>query len=336
MVDVARLAGVSHQTVSRVINGSDKVRPETVERVRQAIKELGYRPNTAARALVTRKSGVIGIVNPTSADYGPAQMQLAIEIAARDNGYSAFISPVAAHNADDLRVALEHALAVDVEGLVVIIPREDMARGIRKDMFSVPVIAVTSPAAAERLGAVQAGHDQKAGMRALVECLIKLGHRNIAHVAGPLDAHEAVERLETWQEVLTEHDLPVPKPIHADWSAESGQLAARVLLERGVPDAVVAPNDDVALGIIHEFLAEGIRIPEDVSVSGFDDIPLSEFFTPALTTVRQDFQLLGSKIMRELSAQIRGEGMSNVQDITITPKLIERGSVGPAPKRKKR
>ena len=195
MADVAALAGVSPQTVSRVSNGEKYVSEPKRQAVLKAMKELGYRPNTAARALVTRRSGLVGIINPSTGKFGPAQMQLAVEMAAREDGFSPSVSPLAGHTSGDMQKAIEHLLAVDVEGIVIIAPIEEMVDDLPSALVNVPVVAVTSVEVARRLGYIAASHDQEAGVRAAIEHLVELGHRDIVHVSGPLDWYEARARL---------------------------------------------------------------------------------------------------------------------------------------------
>lgn len=319
MHDVARLAGVSHQTVSRVLNNLPNVSDSTRKRVLQAIDQLDYRPNQMARGLVTRKSGRIGVISLESLLFGPSSSLLGIEQAARRAGYSV---AVAVLGADEPTQDLSTMLAGQaVDGLIVIAPSEAAAANIRAISPQVPVVAVeasydsTMPVAAV---------DQYRGAQQATEHLMSLGHATVWQLAGPADWIEARDRIEGWRAALSEAGAVTPPLIRGDWSAASGYRAALQLAGQGEVTAVFAANDQMAVGMLHGFHEAGLRVPDDVSVVGFDDIPEAEYLIPALTTVRQDFKAVGHQGVELLTKLIAGEEVSSPS--LIQPELVIRQS----------
>ena len=199
MADVAELVGVSHQTVSRVVNGKGRVSPRTRERVQAAIDQLGYRPNSVARALVTARSGIIGVVTTTSAHFGPSSMLVALEIAAREAGLFTSVVALDRFGPDDVASAFDHFSSLAAEAIVVIAPVDSLAEAVASQGASVPVVAVSGGRAFGR-GVSVVHADQRGGARALAEHLMTLGHRDIACVAGPQEWFEARERVAGWRE----------------------------------------------------------------------------------------------------------------------------------------
>lgn len=299
--DVARLAGVSYQTVSRVLNDLPNVRPATRERVEKAIAQLRYVPSPAARAMVTKRSRTVGLIVPGLPTYGPSTVALHFEAAAREARYS--VSMVSQLDADpaSLRTAAEFLLRQNVEAIVVVTTRRDGVRFLATLELGVPLIVVSSAdVAVDRVGL-----DQYAGARVAVEHLVSLGHRAIRHVAGPSDSADAAERERGWRAVLSEHGLPVREPVVGDWTAESGYAAGRTLLADQAT-AVFVANDVMALGVLRAFGEAGVAVPSEVSVVGFDDVPEAAFFSPPLTTVHQDFYGLGRAAFASALAVLDG------------------------------
>ena len=305
MHDVARLAGVSHQTVSRVLNDHPNVRAETRDRVLEAIRQLNYRPNALARGLVTRRSRTIGVISFDTRLFGPASTLLAIERAARTAGYAVTISSLADLDAASVRSAVESLAGQSVDGVIVIAPREGAARGLRDLRPGLPVVAVEAGYGGE-IPVVSV--DQYAGAQLATNHLLSLGHRTVWHVAGPADWLEARERLEGWQASLAGAGVAAPPVLRGDWSPDSGYRAGLELA--GNPDvtAVFAANDQMALGIMHAFYERGVGVPADVSVVGFDNIPEAAFLIPSLTTVHQDFDELGRRGLKLLVDIMDGDG----------------------------
>jgi len=329
MHDVARAAGVSHQTVSRVLNDHPNVRTETKERVMRAIADLGYRRNTAARALVTRRSGIIGVVTPRSALFGPTSTLIAVEAAAREAGYFVSLASVASSSPAVMTAALEHFMDQAVEGLVVVAPARDLAEAASVVASRVPMVMI-SAGTPDGEGFRTASVDNEMGARKLTRHLLEAGHRDVAHVSGPEDALESAARVRGWAAELKAAGLPVPEPYLGDWSPERGYEVGREMLQRGLPTAVFAANDHLALGVIRALTEAGVRVPEDVSVVGFDDVTGSAFFNPPLTTLKQDFSALGKRCIEMLSGIMRGE---EVENSLIPPVLVVRASTAPPSER---
>lgn len=324
MMDVAAAAGVSHQTVSRVLNGSDKVTAQTRQRVQQAIDELGYRRNSVARALVTRRSGIIGIITTTSVHHGPSSILLAIQLAAREAGYFTGVAPLEVSTPETLRRAVDHFLGQAVEGIVIVAPLVEMAENVDLLDVPVPVVAVRSPMVAQAAGVLSVSVDQEGGARQAVHHLIELGHTDIAHVPGPPDWSEAQARESEWRRVMSEAGLPVREPVARGWNSQTGYDMGLQFVREGVPTAVFAANDELAFGLVRAFHETGLSVPGDVSIVGFDDIPTAKFFIPSLTTVRQDFHELGHQVVTTLIDAIRGDQPLN--PISLPTQLIVRES----------
>jgi DNA-binding LacI/PurR family transcriptional regulator len=320
MADVARLAGVSHQTVSRVINGSTSIRPETKARVVQAIEELGYRPNTAARALVTRRSGIIGIVGNNSGLYGPASVQRSVQEAARAAGYYSSLVPLAEVTLEELRDALDHLARQSVEAIVMIAVQEDALAVVRSTDAGVPLIVVEGDLSGSGL---TVGVDQIDGARQATQHLIDLGHRAIDHVSGPMSFTEAKGRRTGYEDAMRAAGLTPGPHWEGDWTAATGYAIGRQLVERGEGSAIFVANDQMAIGVLHALAEAGLAVPADISVVGFDDIPEAAYLNPALTTVRQDFQAIGRRAIDLVTATLDG---STTDVPLLPPELIIRDS----------
>ncbi|MDP9695830.1 UNVERIFIED_ORG: DNA-binding LacI/PurR family transcriptional regulator [Arthrobacter globiformis] len=324
MEDVARLAGVSHQTVSRVLNTHPNVSAQTRRRVERAIAELGYRRNTAARSLVTRRSQAIGVLGAGTAHYGPANTLLGVQQAARNEGYAVSMASLSEVTTAGIHDALEHFLLQSVDGIVVIVPHETMLKSLHTIALSVPLVAVGF-GADEHL--TVAAVNQRVGAALAVQHLVNLGHTAIAHVSGPQDWIDAAARTEGWRRTLDQAGLPEGVLIQGDWSAESGYRAGLELAAAGNVTALFAANDQMALGALRAFSVAGLRVPEDISVVGFDDQPEAAYFVPPLTTVNQGFKELGARCIRMLLSDM-AHGPSAAASV-LNPKLVVRGSTAP-------
>ena len=319
--DVAALAGVSHQTVSRVINDHPNVSKGTRERVEAAIAELGYRRNTAARSLVTRRSQTIGVLASELAQYGPANTLLGVEQAARDAGYFVSIAALRTVSRDAILDAVRHFLDQSVDGIVVIVPHSETLLALAEVQTGVPVVAVGSRGGESVGGAMV---DQRRGAELAVRHLVEQGHRRIGHVAGPQDWVDGAARAEGWSAALRAAGLEDDLLVVGDWSAGSGYDIGRKLADERTATALFVGNDQMALGLLRAFNEAGVRVPEDVSVVGFDDQPESGYFTPPLTTVRQDFEELGRRCMDLMLGGI--EDGQSVGTTVVEPELVVRRS----------
>jgi DNA-binding LacI/PurR family transcriptional regulator len=323
MADVARLAGVSHQTVSRVINGSASIRPSTRERVLRAIADLGYHPNTAARALVTRRSKIIGIIGSNTALYGPASIQFSIQEAARAAGYFTSLVTLAAVTHDELRGALGYLSRQSVEAIVMIVTQQEALAVVRSEATTIPLIVVEGELSGQGLSV---GVDQMEGARLATQHLVDLGHRDIVHVSGPLTWTEARARRAGYVEVMRAARLQVRADLEGDWSPARGYAIGRELVKRKDFSAIFVANDQMAIGILHAFAQAGIAVPDDVSLIGFDDVPEAAYLNPALSTVRQDFHAVGRRAIDLLTAVL--DGVSSATPL-LAPELVVRDSTRP-------
>src|SRR4051795_8801515 len=290
MTDVARLAGVSHQTVSRVINGSQAVRPATRERVLEAMAQLDYRPNPVARALVTGRSKTLGVVSFDTTLYGPASTLFAIEQAAHEAGYFITIVSLTTLDLPSVLDAVERLRAQGVDGILVIAPYEGAAHALMQAPTGFPIVAVEAGPAG---GIPVAAIDQFAGAAIATRHLLELGHRTVTHIAGPNHYLEAQQRLAGWRPPLIAAGADLRPAPEGDWSPRAGYEFGRAL-DPGVT-AIFVANDQMALGVLRALHEAGRTVPGDVSVVGFDDIPEAPFFMPPLTTVRQDFDEMGRR-----------------------------------------
>jgi DNA-binding LacI/PurR family transcriptional regulator len=325
--DVARRAGVSYQTVSRVLNDSGAVRDETRSRVLLAIDELGYRPNPAARALATSRSKTIGVLSSQSALYGPSTSIQAIEVAARAAGYGLSVTSIDSSEYESIRSGLDHLLGQSIDALVVLAPQVRVFEAIREASIEVPLVTLEATALDPGRGL---SVDQERGARMAVRHLIDFGHTEIVHIGGPADWIEANARFEGYAGELRDAGLRDREGIVGDWTAQFGYVAGRELLRARDFTAVFCGNDQTALGFMHACRDAGVRVPEDVSVVGFDDTPESSHFAPALTTIRQNFVEIGRRAVALLVAEL--DGVPGPGHEPIAPELVIRASSGPAPR----
>ncbi len=320
MADVARLAGVSHQTVSRVLNNHPNVRPRTRENVLAAVQELGYRPNAAARSLVTRRTNALGVISFDTTLYGPASMLYGIEQAARPD-YSVTIASLPGFDRSSVLAAVDHLLGQAVEGIIIIAPQTAAVAGLGGMTADVPLLAVGCGILTSLASVAIANVD---GALVATRYLLGLGHRTVHHLAGPAYSLDAQERVDGWREALRSAGAALSKPLRGDWSARSGyELGLQLAPMPGVT-AVFCGNDQMALGLLRALSERSIRVPRDVSVVGFDDIPESEFFLPPLTTMRQDFGELGRRALRLLVDRINDDEAS--PGVPVAAELVVRAS----------
>lgn len=323
MVDVAARAGVSHQTVSRVLNDFPMVKEETRARVLKVVEELGYRRNSAARMLATNRSGRIGMISGHLAFYGPSSIAVAVQEAGHEAGYELSLVGLSEFSAENLRDAVERLLDQAVEALVIAVAHRDALVLARSLDLAIPVAVVQGVTA----GAVMAaGIDQEVGGLLATEHLLDLGHRQVAHVTGPLDWVEAGQRREGWLRAHERRGLRPGPELLGDWSAASGYQAGLRLADDPQVTAVVAANDTMALGLLHALHERGRRVPEHISVVGFDNVPGAEYYWPALTTVSQAFTLLGRRAVELTLRALTGETEPSVE--LVQPELVVRGSTG--------
>jgi DNA-binding LacI/PurR family transcriptional regulator len=324
MVDVAQLAGVSHQTVSRVVNNDTGVRSLTRQRVLSAIEELGYRRNSAARALATGRSQTLGVVTLNSTLYGPASTLYSIEQAALDSKYFVTVASLRSTDRTAVRQAIERLVNQGVAGVVVIAPLDSVAQALADLPADLPCVLVEGDSEAN-VDVVTV--DQHAGARAATQHLLDCGHRTVWHVSGPRDWLEARQRTAGWRAALHDAGAEIPPVLRGDWSPESGFDAGRMLAEMPHASAVFVANDAMALGVLRALAEGGRNIPGDVSVVGFDDVPEAAYFRPPLTTVRQEFGEVGRRGLALLLDRIAG-GPHTTSRIVVETQLVIRESTG--------
>lgn len=318
MVDVAKIAGVSAQTVSRVANGRANVDQDTRTKVLKAMGVVGYQPNGAARALATGRFGAFGVISFSVARIGDARTIEAIAVASRAAGYSINLMTLERPTAGGISAAIANLAGQNVDGLVI----------IQAEILDVPslvigpnlpvVITDTYPSTHPDYPIVDT--DQEGGVRRAVEYLLAMGHRSVWHLAGPTTSSAAQERLRAWEQVLDRAGAE-RHPVHrGDWTAASGYRIGQRLAEvpRDQLTALFCANDQMALGVMRAFHERGIRIPQDVSVVGFDDIDEAEYVWPPLTTIRQRFEQLGALCVQTLLEQIE-VGSRTVEPVRVVP-----------------
>lgn len=323
LVDVARLAGVSHMTVSRVLNSHPMVKEETRQRVLAAVAELGYRRNSIARALHGDASKTLGVVLAGEELFELSKVLLGIETAAKQAGYWVNLAAWHGGSAADLTETVNRLIDQSVDGIAFVADRPMAAQALASVDSRVPVAVVMSGAVDnDRLGSVEI--DQVAGARALTRHLLDLGHRRIVHLSGPSQVFDAQARVEGFRLEVAAAGLKKPDVVEGDFTPESGYDLTRALLRRKtLPTAVFAGNDMMAIGALKAFAEAGLRVPADVSLVGFDDSPGMTHLVPPLTTVRQNFTALGTAVIEMLLLMLAGGTPTHR---LIIPTLIERES----------
>ncbi|MGN9761980.1 LacI family DNA-binding transcriptional regulator [Streptomyces sp. SD31] len=327
-VDVARLAGVSQKTVSRVFNDEPYVSADVRRRVLEAAEELGYRPNNAARALASGRTRSIGVVTLGTALYGPASLIMGVERAARNTGYALRVVNTMEGDPAGVVGAVESLLDQGVDGIVISEPIDEGHDGDLSARLDMPVLVLGAPPMlTPRALAAGTGADLMA--RTATEHLLELGHETVHHLAGPQRWYAARDRAEGWRAALTAHGRTVPPVVEGDWSAASGYAAGRELASDGEVTAVFAANDDMAIGLVRALAEAGRRVPEDVSVVGFDDIPVAPYVTPPLTTMRQPFDAVAQEGLKRLVHAIENPQADPLPASDPPVDLVIRSSTAP-------
>ena len=319
--DVAKLAGVSHQTVSRVLNNHPSLKPATREKVEGAIAELKYRPNQAARQLVTSRSRMIGILIAGTELYGPWAILNAMEREARLEGYSVISISLQPDSPESWHEGIEQLRNLDIDGVITIALPNAIVREVEKALATATIVIVdTEPS--KKFDAVNI--ENFIGGKMATQHLIGLGHKKIIHVSGPIDGYEGQMRIQGYEAAMEEAKLK-PEVIEGNWSIEKGYEVGGAIAQRKVlPTAIFTSNDHLAIGVIKAMNENGIRIPKDLSIIGFDDIPEAAYLSPALTTIRQDFDNLGKLAINRMLDQLKSPSKPGA--FKIEPELIVRES----------
>jgi DNA-binding LacI/PurR family transcriptional regulator len=327
MLDVAERAGVSYQTVSRVINSHPYVSEDARQKVQEAIDALEYRPSKAAIKLRSKLSKTIAIVLYGSWFHGPVQVALNVEMAAKTSGFDVILTNVT-ETQQQVTEALQNVKDWSVEGVVMIIPAYGLSgEQIQSICEDIPVVHIDSQPSLSLPSVIL---DERYGTQQVIEHLISLGHKRFCEISGPLNWYSSQIRHQTCQDVLSEHAIEPPLHIEGNWSTPGGYQATRRLLEQGHSfSAIIAANDSMALGAYRALHQAGLRVPEDVSVVGFDDILEAAYYTPPLTTIRHNYIQLGT-LGFEYLLQLMDDPETIIEQKVITPKLIVRESTAPA------
>jgi DNA-binding LacI/PurR family transcriptional regulator len=323
LYDVAKVAGVSHQTVSRVLNNHPSIRESTRARVQQAIDELNYRPNRVARALKSNKSLLLGVLSASSSQYGPSSSIRAIEVAARREGYFVITVNVDSSDSAEVERGLTSLLDHAIEGLVVIAPEVHVLEAFTALNVTVPFVTLQSTADSRDS---ELSVDQIAGARRATRHLLDLGHTFIAHLSGPEEWFSAQARTQGFALEMLSAGLTADAPFVGDWSSASGYEQGKRLVELQKYTGVVCANDQMALGLMRAADELGCDVPSDLSVVGFDDMPEAAYFRPPLTTIRQDFAELGRRSVELLLRKLTGTA---AYQLSMEPVLVVRASTAP-------
>ena len=324
--DVARVAGVSVPTVSRVLTGSKRVSPEVQKRVRRAVDKLGYRPNGAARMLVSGRRSLVSVISGGTASYGYAKTIEGIEQAARGASMDVGITVIDSAEPAAVSATIDRVLMQPVAGTIIL-------EFDRPGLAVIQAMPPTVPTVIAGGGSRRSGPrtyaliDERAGGREVTAYLLGLGHHTVHHIAGPtMGKHSG--RTEGWRAASKAAGATIPEIMHASWEPRSGYGWGEKIARRRDVTALFCGSDDIAVGVLRALLDNGVRVPEDVSVAGFDDQPYVEMWKPALTTVRQDFNDLGARAFEALARLLAG--VRDMPTSVATPSLIVRESTGRA------
>lgn len=327
MMDIARAAGVSQKTVSRVVNDEPNVSAAVREAVTAAIAELGFRPNAAARALVTRRSRRIGMVTVTTTAYGPASILEGVEHAVRRAGYSLSLARMAGDDVQEYREAIERLVDEGCEAIVLSEPI-DLGHPALPVPAGLPLLSFDTPSSQHRPDELVVGADEVGGARSATEHLLALGHPTVHHISGPPAWAASGRRVQGWRAAIDDAGVAAPPVVGGDWSPASGYEAMREVLRRGDVTAVFVANDSMAIGAMRAVADAGLSVPGDVSVAGFDDTPESAYLAVPLTTVRQDFAEVTRLAMHRLLRTIEGHPPTE-RHRSIPTQLVVRESTAP-------
>ena len=327
MVDVAQVAGVSAQTVSRSLRGAANVNPETRRRVLAAVDELGYRLNNAARVLSSGRSHTIGLVLLQSGGYySRSAVTAGVEAAAGDAGLAVSITTIAGLDTGLMERALSKLADQGVDGIVIAVPLISVTRKMDDITRDIPTVTLDG---SRTESARVLGIDQQEAGRVATRHLLELGHRQVWHVAGPDEWIEARQRRQGWQQALAGAGIAAPTPLEGDWSPGSGYRVGQIIAMIPEVTAVFVASDEMAFGVIRALGERGHAVPGDVSIVSVDDIALAEYCTPPLTTVRQDFYQSGVAAVALLLDEVEANLDEVAADADPAPQpatLVVRGS----------
>lgn len=324
LADVAKAAGVSYQTVSRVLNHASSVADSTRAKVEAAMQALNYVPNRVAQQLAGKKTRTLGLATSDLALLAPAQIASAIQRRASALGWRLVIAMAGDQRAEQ---SVQELLAQRVDALLVNLPLDsDAAQHIVQIAGDRPCLFLDVP---EDAPVASCQFSAEMGARQGAEHLVSLGHRQIALLQGPTDSIAARTRFQVWQSVLASHQLTPHSVLTGDWSAASGYHAGCTLLASPLPTALLVANDQMALGALRALQQAGVRIPQDISLVGFDDTAESAWYQPPLTTVRQDMQTLGALSVEHAIGLVEGNAMLDAQSPFATTLVVRETTAKP-------
>jgi DNA-binding LacI/PurR family transcriptional regulator len=325
--DVAEVAGVSPQTVSRVLNGHHSVKPATRERVQAAVVQLGYHRNYAARSLSTGRTQIIGLVLFDTDSYARSMVVGSIEMAASQLDHSVICSPISSMDDHVIETAVQGLVDRGADGIILAVPMIQSSPVVARIGTTTPIVTLDgSRTESSELLVI----DQALVAELATQHLLDLGHETVWHLAGPQNWIEAFDRSEGWRTTLERAGKSAPPELQGDWSPQSGYKNG--LIAARIPDltAIFVSSDEMAFGLIRALHECGKRIPEDISIVSVDNIALAEFSSPSLTTVAQPFKMIGKLAVKRLLHRLdpaRGE----LPPVPLVPELIVRGSTGAPP-----
>ncbi|MBS0054549.1 LacI family DNA-binding transcriptional regulator [Yersinia sp. Marseille-Q3913] len=330
--DVARQAGVSYQTVSRVLNQADHVSPKTRSKVEQAMTDLNYVPNRVAQQLAGKHSLTLGLATTDLSLHAPSQIAAAIKSKACELGYSIVIAMVDDHSDHACQQAINELLAQRVDGILVNVPlKPTRSQKVVQQCAGTPVLFLdVDPQSA----AFSVLFDPKVGAIQGADYLIELGHQQIALICGPKEAISSQLRYQGWLQALSRSSLVPQAVYHGEWDALSGYQATQKLMTSHILfSAILVANDQMALGVLRALHEHNIDVPEQVSVIGYDDTADSAYFHPPLTTVRQNFKLLGEESVSRLIVRLHHTIEPPSETLLLATQLTIRQTTAPfAPK----
>ena len=324
--DVAREANVSVASVSRAMNGGSGVTAETSLRIRQAAERLRYIPHAAARMLITRRTRTIGALLPDLYGEFFSELIRGIDLAARARGLHLLVS--SSHDGVEEAAAAVRSMQGRVDGLLILSERVDSAflrANLPRDL---PLVLLNSPVKDGSHGSINV--DNHAGAFAMVKHLLQSGHKSVAFISGPASNFDSRERLQGYTDAMTQYAPDAPLTVlGGDFIEESGYRAGQTLaamLPR--PAAVFAANDMMAVGCLSAFKDAGLRVPQDIAVAGFDDIPIARYVNPALTTVRVRIVDLGRSALEQLADLLESPEPLPASAQTLGCEIVVRDSCG--------
>ncbi|MDR1236662.1 MAG: LacI family DNA-binding transcriptional regulator [Propionibacteriaceae bacterium] len=326
IAEVARVAGVSYMTVSRVINGRKGVSEDTRRRILRLLDEMGYRPNLLARALRTGRTRSIGVIGYANALRGPSNLLFSAQLAARAAGFSVTVITVADQQAEALSLAIAEMHERAVEAIILFSPYRSSGAALRRVRSTVPIVAIWGP---EEIGIPVISYDHPQAAAMATQHLLDLGHPTVRHISGPTGWTGSDLRVVGWRDALSAAGREIPQVVVGDWQARSGYKAGCAILAEPDVSAVFISSDQMALGFMAAAHELGRRIPDDLSVVGYDNDPGSEYFSPPLTTVHQDFAVIGQRAFDVARSLIESPDKPPPDVTALVPELVIRATTGP-------